>query len=135
MHFHRKILASSTGVSCMNQSAIVTSQWSIVMSQSSSNCDVTISASERGTDFGCLDQYYHQKYMSLAKKRTAQKIGIRRVYVCYEECPILTCEYSVQLFSMCSYLSTHPQNILCRLYYHDILPLDGVMRLRGAATC
>ena len=49
-----------------------------------------------------------------------QKKGLHKKYalvfsilyfVYYEQCPILTCEYSVQLLSMCSYLSTHPQTI------------------------
>ena len=96
------------------ESAIVTSQWSIVTSQSSCNCDITKSVSGRGTDFGCLDQIsIIIRNIWVWRKGLHKKYAIvfSMVFVCYEECPILTCEYSVQLLSMSSYLSTHPQKI------------------------
>ena len=109
MHFHKENISLFQQCFLHDlESAIVTSQWSIVMSQSSSNCDVTKSASERGTDFGCLDQFVIRKIWVWQRKGLHKKYALvfSMVFVCYEECPISTCEYSVQLLCMCSYLST-----------------------------
>ena len=58
---------------------------------------IVTSASERGTHYVCQDQYYHWKSMRLAGKRVHKQYALlfRRVSVCYKECPISTCEYSV----------------------------------------